>query len=54
MKNLKERGTEFLQVPDSYYELLRERLKESKVQVAESLDTLQVSKFVILQSIASY
>ncbi|KAK9679356.1 hypothetical protein QE152_g40093 [Popillia japonica] len=47
VKNLKERGTEFLQVPDSYYELLRERLKESKVQVAESLDTLQELKILI-------
>ncbi|KAI4460401.1 4-hydroxyphenylpyruvate dioxygenase [Holotrichia oblita] len=47
VRNLKERGTEFLQVPDSYYELLRERLKESKVQVAENLDILQELKILI-------
>lgn len=42
MRNLKARGVEFLQVPDSYYDMLRERLKQSKVKIAEELNVLQV------------
>lgn len=33
---------EFLQVPDSYYDILKERLKHSKVKIAEELNILQV------------
>ncbi|RZC41963.1 4-hydroxyphenylpyruvate dioxygenase, partial [Asbolus verrucosus] len=47
VQNLKERGVEFLQVPDSYYEILREKLKQSKVKVAEDLDILQKLKILI-------
>ncbi|XP_022920227.1 4-hydroxyphenylpyruvate dioxygenase-like [Onthophagus taurus] len=47
VKNLKERGLEFLQVPDSYYDLIREKLKSSKVKVAEELDILQKLKILI-------
>ncbi|GJQ87773.1 hypothetical protein Trydic_g18632 [Trypoxylus dichotomus] len=47
VRNLKDRGTDFLQVPDSYYDLIRERLKESKVRVAESLAILQELKILI-------
>lgn len=43
MRNLKSRGVEFLQVPDSYYDILRERLKKSKVKIAEELAVLQVN-----------
>ena len=32
---------EFLSIPDTYYDALRERLKLSKVQVAEPLDVIQ-------------
>ncbi|XP_072163597.1 4-hydroxyphenylpyruvate dioxygenase-like [Diadema setosum] len=38
---LKERGMQFLTIPNTYYTNLRERLKSSKVQVTESLDVLQ-------------
>ncbi|KAF2898393.1 hypothetical protein ILUMI_07796 [Ignelater luminosus] len=47
VKNLKARGIEFLQVPDSYYDILRERLKNSKVKIAEALDILQELKILI-------
>jgi 4-hydroxyphenylpyruvate dioxygenase-like putative hemolysin len=42
IRNLRERGQEFLQVPDTYYEILRERLKADKVNLIEDLDVLQV------------
>lgn len=37
---------EFLQVPDSYYEMLKERLKQSKVKIAEQLSVLQVNYLI--------
>jgi 4-hydroxyphenylpyruvate dioxygenase len=39
---LRERGTEFLAAPSSYYKLLRENLKSAKIQVKESMDVLEV------------
>lgn len=47
VKNLKARGMDFLTVPDSYYDLIREQLKHSAVKVAEDLDTLQKLKILI-------
>ena len=38
--NLKARGMNFLTIPDSYYDALRERLKLSKVKVTEDMDTV--------------
>ncbi|XP_054630142.1 4-hydroxyphenylpyruvate dioxygenase [Dunckerocampus dactyliophorus] len=45
--NLKERGTEFMSVPDTYYDQLREKLKHSKVKIAEDLDVLQELKILV-------
>jgi len=42
IRNLRERGQEFLQVPDTYYEILREKLNADKVKLIEDLDILQV------------
>lgn len=42
IRNLRERGQEFLQVPDTYYEILKERLRADKVKLIEDLDILQV------------
>ena len=39
--NMRARGLEFLKAPASYYELLKENLKKSKVKIAEDLDVLQ-------------
>lgn len=47
ISNMKERGMEFLNIPDTYYEALRERLKLSKVQVVEPLDVIQKLKVLI-------
>ncbi|XP_054261458.1 4-hydroxyphenylpyruvate dioxygenase isoform X1 [Macrosteles quadrilineatus] len=45
--NLKFRGQEFLQVPDTYYDMLRERLKADKVNIIEDIDKLQELKILI-------
>ncbi|KAL4660391.1 4-hydroxyphenylpyruvate dioxygenase-like isoform X1 [Arapaima gigas] len=41
IRNLKERGMEFMTVPNTYYKQLREKLKFSKVKITEDLDILQ-------------
>lgn len=38
---LRERGVEFLTIPDTYYDTLRIRLKKSPVQIIQSLDDIQ-------------
>ncbi len=45
--NLRARGQEFLNIPNSYYDLLRKRLANSKVKVTEDLDKLQELKILI-------
>ena len=47
IENLRARGMEFLNIPDSYYNLLRKRLANSKVKVAEDLDLIQKNKILI-------
>ncbi|XP_076363802.1 4-hydroxyphenylpyruvate dioxygenase isoform X2 [Tachypleus tridentatus] len=39
--NLHARGVKFLTIPDSYYKLLREKLKNSKVKIEEDLNIIQ-------------
>ncbi|CAH0751285.1 unnamed protein product [Diatraea saccharalis] len=41
IKNLRERGVEFLTIPSVYYKIIREKLQHSKVRVAESIDELE-------------
>ncbi|XP_055349250.1 4-hydroxyphenylpyruvate dioxygenase-like [Paramacrobiotus metropolitanus] len=45
--NLKARGLQFLEVPKSYYDNLRERLKSAKIKVTEDLDKLEKLKILI-------
>uniref|UniRef100_A0AAQ6AFK9 4-hydroxyphenylpyruvate dioxygenase n=1 Tax=Amphiprion ocellaris TaxID=80972 RepID=A0AAQ6AFK9_AMPOC len=47
IRNLKERGMEFMSVPDTYYNQLRENLKNSKVKVLEDVDVLQELKILV-------
>jgi len=47
IENLRARGTEFLNIPDSYYDLLRKRLANSPVKVKEDLDKIQKLKILI-------
>ncbi|CAH1137994.1 unnamed protein product, partial [Phyllotreta striolata] len=45
--NLKARGMEFMEIPDSYYDILRQQLKSSKVKINEAIDELQKHKILI-------
>jgi len=45
--NLKERGMEFMSVPSTYYQQLRERLKTAKIKVKENIDKLEELKILI-------
>uniref|UniRef100_A0AAX7VAR3 4-hydroxyphenylpyruvate dioxygenase n=1 Tax=Astatotilapia calliptera TaxID=8154 RepID=A0AAX7VAR3_ASTCA len=47
IRNLKERGMEFMSVPETYYDQLREKLKHSKVKISEDLDVLQELKILV-------
>lgn len=42
IRNLKERGMEFMSVPDTYYQQLKEKLKLSKVKIVEDISILEV------------
>ncbi|XP_069686261.1 4-hydroxyphenylpyruvate dioxygenase isoform X2 [Periplaneta americana] len=41
IRNLRERGQEFLKVPNTYYDTLKKRLQADKVKLIEDLDILQ-------------
>lgn len=45
--NLRARGMEFLNVPDSYYEMLRNRLETSGTKIVEDLSILQVLLLIV-------
>ncbi|XP_072024632.1 4-hydroxyphenylpyruvate dioxygenase-like [Amphiura filiformis] len=45
--NLKARGMQFLNVPDTYYTNLRARLKTAKITVKEDMDVLQKLKILV-------
>ena len=45
--NLRKRGLEFLTVPSSYYEQLKEKLKSSRVKIAEDLAILEKLKILV-------
>lgn len=45
--NLRERGTEFLSIPDTYYDMLKQRLKADNFQIKEDLEVLKKLKILI-------
>uniref|UniRef100_A0A8C5LS32 4-hydroxyphenylpyruvate dioxygenase n=1 Tax=Leptobrachium leishanense TaxID=445787 RepID=A0A8C5LS32_9ANUR len=45
--NLKERGMEFMSVPSTYYQTLRENLKDAKIKVTENIDKLEELKILV-------
>ena len=45
--HLRSRGLEFLTVPSTYYEQLKEKLKSSKVKIAEDLAILEKLKILV-------
>jgi len=47
IENLRSRGMEFLNIPDSYYNVLRKRLAKSPVKVKEDIDEIQRLKILI-------
>lgn len=47
VKDLRVRGVDFLDVPDSYYVLLRKRLSEVKVDIEEDLDELERQRILL-------
>ncbi|XP_047370592.1 4-hydroxyphenylpyruvate dioxygenase isoform X4 [Vespa velutina] len=47
IQNLRKRGMEFLDVPDNYYDMLKNRLNSSKVKIIEDLKILQELKILI-------
>lgn len=47
IRNLKERGMEFMTVPDTYYQQLKEKLKFSKVKIVEDFSILEELKILV-------
>ncbi|XP_072948798.1 4-hydroxyphenylpyruvate dioxygenase-like [Epargyreus clarus] len=47
MKTLKARGAEIISWPPTYYDLIREKLKDSPVKVAESIEELKENNVLI-------
>lgn len=47
VRSLRTRGMEFLDTPDSYYEILRGKLAKSQVKVAEDLDVIRELKIMV-------
>jgi 4-hydroxyphenylpyruvate dioxygenase len=47
IENMRARGQQFLEVPDKYYDNLRERLKTAKITIKEDLDRLQKLRILI-------
>ena len=47
IKALRARGAQFLDVPSTYYSMLREKLKSAKISVAEPLALLEELKILI-------
>ncbi|XP_038618323.1 4-hydroxyphenylpyruvate dioxygenase [Tachyglossus aculeatus] len=45
--HLKERGTEFMSVPSTYYTQLREKLKTAKIRVKENIKQLEELKILV-------
>jgi 4-hydroxyphenylpyruvate dioxygenase len=47
VRTLRDRGLEFLKVPDNYYETLKEKLKESRVIIEEDLEELKEQQILL-------
>lgn len=47
VENMKKRGCEFLTVPDTYYEQLKDNLKNSKVKILEDMETLRSLRILV-------
>lgn len=47
------RSVEFLEVPSSYYDILEERLKSSKVELQEDMDVVILNVIAFTHSMTS-
>jgi 4-hydroxyphenylpyruvate dioxygenase len=47
VENLCERGVQFIDIPDTYYDMMRDRLKKSRVMVAEDFAAIQRLRILI-------
>lgn len=47
IRNLKSRGMEFMVVPDTYYDMLRERLAADNFKIEEDINVLQELKILV-------
>ncbi|KAF5282340.1 hypothetical protein FQR65_LT14329 [Abscondita terminalis] len=47
IRHLKARGMEFLKVPSTYYEMLKEKLKHSKVRIVEEMKLIEELNILI-------
>lgn len=47
IRSLRARGMQFLTIPDTYYEILKKKLSNSKVKVTEDLEILQQLQILI-------
>lgn len=47
VRNLRARGMNFLTIPDTYYEMLKEKLKVSKTKVTEDMAVLQELQILV-------
>lgn len=47
VSNLRARGVEFISVPETYYEQMRRRIKETGLQLKESFETIQKLNILI-------
>ena len=47
VEKMKERGNEFLNIPDAYYDNVRKNLKDMDIKVSEDIDILQKNKILI-------
>lgn len=47
VRSMRARGMEFLDTPDSYYEILREKLSKSRVKVAEDLNVMRELRIMV-------
>lgn len=47
VQNLRERGVHFIAIPDQYYEMMRDRLKNSSVAVEEDFAAIQKLQILI-------
>lgn len=47
VQNLRERGVQFIGIPDKYYEMMRDRLKSNSVTVEEDFAAIQKLQILI-------